>query len=67
MPGDIGAVATLINTVASWLMDENGYAEFSKRRALKRLHKEALHALERGDLVEYRRLSDELVRLSNAA
>lgn len=66
MPGDIGAVATLLNTLAKWGLSEDGYAEWSKRRQLAALRKEAHAALDKGDLTEHRRLIDELVRMSRA-
>lgn len=58
--GSIGAVATLLNTVASWVLSEQGLATYTRKQMLRKLHTEALHALERGDLAEYRRVSDEL-------
>ena len=66
MPGDIGAVATVVNTLASWLMSEDGYAEFSKRRKLASLRQQARDALDRNNWVEHRRLVAELKRLSDA-
>lgn len=65
MPGDVGAVATLLNTVASWFMSEDGYAEFAKRRQLAALRKDADAALEKNDFVEHARVVDELRRLSS--
>ncbi len=49
MPGTVGPVATLLNTVASWLMSEDGYAEFKKKRELAALKKECHDALARND------------------
>lgn len=49
MPGDVGAVATLLNTVASWFLSEDGYAEFAKKRELAKLKKECQDALARND------------------
>lgn len=64
MPGAIGAVATLLNTVASWLMSEDGYAEFSKRQKLTALRKEADAALARSDWDAHKKIVSELKRLS---
>lgn len=64
--GAVGPVATLLNTVASWFMTEDGYAEFKKRRDLSRLRKVADQALARGDMPGYRVAVDELRRLSDA-
>ena len=64
MPGDVGAVATLLNTVASWLMDENGFAEFNKRRKLKAKKEEARRALIDNDFDALKRHIDELRDLS---
>ena len=65
MPGDVGAVATVINTVASWFMNEDGYAEFKKRRKLASLRQAAAKALAANDWPEHRRLVAELKRLSD--
>jgi hypothetical protein len=65
--GDVGAVATLINTVASWFMSPDGYASFSKRQKLAALRKEVNDALDRNDFVEHARLLAELRRLSDEA
>jgi uncharacterized protein YjiS (DUF1127 family) len=67
MPGNIGMVAGLVHRLIDLFINENELPEIRKRRELKRLHKEALHALGRGDLVGYRRVCDELERVSNAA
>jgi cobalamin biosynthesis protein CobD/CbiB len=66
MPGDIGAVATLLNTLAKWGLSEDGYAQWSKRRQLAALRQEAHAALEKGDLTEHRRLVSELERVQSA-
>jgi len=65
MMGDVGAVATVINTVASWFMSEDGYAEWSKRRKLASLRSEAAKALAQNDWPEHRRIVAELKRLSD--
>lgn len=66
MPGDIGAVATLLNTVASWFMSEDGYAAFRKRRQLAALREQADAALAKRDMAEHARIVAELERLANA-
>lgn len=63
MPGEIqgaGMIASLIERVIDLFVNEDQLPEIRKRRQLRRLHDEARKALDRGDLVEYRRLSDEL-------
>lgn len=62
----VGAVATLLNTVASWLLNEDGYKEFAKRRQLAKLRKDARDALDRNDWAEHRRIVAELERVSDA-
>jgi hypothetical protein len=64
MPGDVGAVATLLNTLASWFLNPNGYATLSREDKLAKLHDGLKTALDAGaydaaDLVfaELRRLS----------
>lgn len=47
--GDVGAVAALINTVASWVLSPDGMAEWSRRRALKSKKQEVLDALANHD------------------
>lgn len=37
MPGDVGLVAKAIDTVMSWVLDENGMGEWRKRREGDRL------------------------------
>ncbi len=65
MPGDVGAVATLLNTVASWFMSEDGYAEFTKRRQLAALRQKADAALANHDMAEHARILAEYERLSD--
>lgn len=67
MQSSVGAVATLINTVASWFMSEDGYAEWRKRKDLAMLRKAADTALAQGNLREHRRVMSELERLSDKA
>jgi hypothetical protein len=64
MPGDVGAVAILINTLASWFLKPDGYAAMSREEKLATLHASLKTALDAGaydaaDLVfaELRRLS----------
>lgn len=66
MNGDVGAVATVINTFASWFLSEDGYAEFSKRRKLAALRAQAKAALDQNNWAEHRRLVSELERVSDA-
>lgn len=47
--GDVGAVATLLNTVASWLLGKDGYAAWERRRALASKRKDVIDALDRED------------------
>lgn len=63
--GDIGAVATLLNTLASWVLSPDGLAEWSHRRALSNKKKEALRALENHDFDALHRHIDELRNLSS--
>lgn len=37
MPGDVGLVAKAVDTVLSWVLDENGMGEWNKRREGNRL------------------------------
>ena len=41
MPGDVGLVAKLIDSVFSWFTGESGFAEFQKKREGKRLQADA--------------------------
>lgn len=62
--GDVGAVATLVNTVASWLMSEDGYTEWRKRRELAAKKEEARRALINNDFDALQRHISELRDLS---
>lgn len=62
--GTVGAVATLLNTVAEWFLDKDGYAAFSQRRALAAKKKEALDALANHDYDAVQRHVDELRKLA---
>lgn len=66
MAGTVGAVATVINTVAAWVLGEDGYAEWNKRRKLAALRKQAQEELARHDFAALRITVRELKRLSNA-
>lgn len=61
-----GMIARLVERIIDFFVNEDQLPEIRKRRALRALHMEALNALDRGDLAEYRRLSDELRVLSDA-
>jgi len=61
--GDVGAVASLLDTVASWALSPDGYAKWKGKREREALKKDAIKALHAGDfdavndrLVELRRL-----------
>lgn len=64
---DVGAVATLVNTVASWFMSEGGFNEFRKRAQLRAKRDEAKRALQEHRWDDLRRLTAELERLSTQA
>lgn len=69
MPGELqgaGMIASLIERVIDLFVNEDQLPAIRKARAMKKLNQEAWNALERGDRLEYRRLRDELERLSNA-
>jgi hypothetical protein len=62
--GDVGAVATLLNTVASWLLSPGGFATFARRQALKQKRKEVIDALHQNDFDALHARIDELRALS---
>lgn len=64
---DVGAVAMLVNTVASWFMSEGGFNEFRKRAQLRAKRDEAKRALREHRWDDLRRLTAELERLSTQA
>ena len=67
MPGElqaVGAIAKLADTVASWLMSEDGYGEWKKRRQLAALREKAKAALDRHDWSALRDATSELRRLA---
>lgn len=67
MPGDVGLVAKLVDTVFSWFTDEAGYLELKKRRALAAKKEECRRALLDNRWADLKRLTDELQRLSDQA
>ena len=64
MPGDVGAVATLVNTFASWLLSPDGFADFARRQALKQKKQEVIDALRQNDFDTLHARIDELRSLS---
>jgi hypothetical protein len=67
MPGDVGLVAKLADTVFSWFTDEAGYLEIKKRRALASKREECRRALLDHRYVDLARLTDELRRMADQA
>ncbi|MBS0150471.1 MAG: hypothetical protein JSR31_05975 [Nitrospira sp.] len=63
--GDVGAVATLLNTLASWVLSPDGLADWSRRRALRAKKQEVLRALKQHDFDRLHRHIDELRALAN--
>lgn len=63
--GDIGAVASLLNTVASWVLSPDGLADWQRRRALSSKKQEALRALKNHDFDALRQHVDELRAISS--
>jgi len=66
MPGDVGAVATLLNTWSKFFLDPDGYKSMTREAKLKHLREAIDVALEHqaydaADRVfsEYRRLREE--------
>jgi hypothetical protein len=64
MAGDLGAVATLLNTLAAWALSPDGYQKVSREIKLARLREGLVVALDNqawdaADLImaEYRKLS----------
>lgn len=47
--GDIGAVAKLLNTLASWFLSEDGYIEFQFNRHVKKVESDAIEAIQTRD------------------
>ena len=65
MPNTVGLVAQAVNTIASWVLSEDGMAEWQHRQALAAKKKECERALQAGDMATLRIRVDELERLSN--
>jgi len=63
--GAAGAVATLLNTVAKWVLSEDGLAEAKKRWALSSKKADALASLKNNDWSALRQHVAELERMSN--
>lgn len=66
MPGDVGAVATLLNTLAQWFTDPDGYKAMNRDAKLKALREGIDAALKAGAydaadrlFCEYRRMYEE--------
>lgn len=38
MSGDAGAIATLLNTIVSWFLEPDGYAQLTREKKLEQLH-----------------------------
>ena len=62
--GTVGAVATLLNTVASWVLSPDGLEAWRTKRTLAAKKKEALDALAHNDFDTLRKRIDELRTLS---
>lgn len=67
MPGDVGLVAQLVDTVFGWWASESGRIEMQKRRALRNKKEECRRALLDHRFDDLRRLTDELQRLADEA
>ena len=46
--GDVGAVATLLNTIIGWAVNDDGYQSWSRERKVKELHDAMLLAVKAG-------------------
>ena len=67
MPGDVGLVSKLVETIFSYFTDEDGFKEALKRKRLKAKKEECTLALKEKRYIDLARLSAELERLSNEA
>jgi len=65
--GDVGAVANLANTLASWLLSEKGFATWDRNRRLEALHEAGILAIRENNWIAYDTILAELKRLSEAA
>ena len=72
MPGDVGLVAKLLDTVFSWFTSEQGFAEAKKKREGRLLEEAANEAFKKWIQVpsamnwkEYQHAREALVRHSN--
>jgi hypothetical protein len=61
--GAIGAVATLLNTVASWVLGADGYRRWSADRTREKVKREAIKAFHAGDIDALNAALVELKRL----
>ena len=50
MPGDVGAVASLLEPVVKWVLGPNGYRRWSAERAREKVTREAIKAFHAGDV-----------------
>jgi len=67
MPGDVGLVSKVVETIFSYFTDEDGFKEALKRKRLKAKKEECKRALAENRFVDLARLTAELERLSNEA
>jgi hypothetical protein len=65
--GDVGAVATLINTLLSWALNPDGYAQMSRDQKLEHVHDTMLKALAAGQYDTLDQLLAELRRLQQTS
>jgi hypothetical protein len=63
MPGDVGAVAKLADTLASWFLSPEGYTKWALDRKLAALHEEYKDALRKKDAARVDAVLAELARL----
>jgi hypothetical protein len=67
MPGDVGLVAKLVDSLLHFFTDEDQLKETLKRMAITKKQKECHRALEEKRFVDLARLTAELERLCNQA
>lgn len=63
--GDVGAVASLIDTILSYILPPGGLEDHLRREALANKRQEAIDALHRGDFGAVHQHLDELRELAN--